>query len=218
MYVCKYQLINTLPFACTWMHACTHRNTTSHTQTHTQWHIHHMCTQAMSKYPQAQFEVNWRYISLCVCVFSECGSVFVCIWRTRKSTGGMYFCVCDFLFLCVGMHLCMCTLTWICTYECNSFPPQYIYRPFELNPTAAKEGTNKLKMYNEKFGEERSKYVCMCIYIYMYIHMYIHMYTYINIHMYIRTHTYLCMYIYVYIYLSICISSFFNCCKGDYAA
>mmetsp|Transcript_78825 Transcript_78825/g.115431 ORF Transcript_78825/g.115431 Transcript_78825/m.115431 type:complete len:181 (+) Transcript_78825:330-872(+) len=31
------------------------------------------------------------------------------------------------------------------------------WRPFELNPTAAKEGTNKLKMYNEKFGEERIK-------------------------------------------------------------
>lgn len=31
------------------------------------------------------------------------------------------------------------------------------WRPFELNPSAPKEGTNKMKMYNEKFGEERIK-------------------------------------------------------------
>lgn len=31
------------------------------------------------------------------------------------------------------------------------------WRPFELNPAAPKEGTNKMKMYNEKFGEERIK-------------------------------------------------------------
>jgi len=31
------------------------------------------------------------------------------------------------------------------------------WRPFELNPDAPKEGTNKMKMYNEKFGEERIK-------------------------------------------------------------
>jgi predicted DsbA family dithiol-disulfide isomerase len=31
------------------------------------------------------------------------------------------------------------------------------WRPFELNPDAPKTGTNKLKMYNEKFGEERVK-------------------------------------------------------------
>eukprot|EP00802_Teleaulax_amphioxeia_P020885 Tamp_21193.p1 GENE.Tamp_21193~~Tamp_21193.p1 ORF type:complete len:184 (+),score=69.25 Tamp_21193:279-830(+) len=31
------------------------------------------------------------------------------------------------------------------------------WRPFELNPDAPKIGTNKLQMYNEKFGEERIK-------------------------------------------------------------
>jgi len=31
------------------------------------------------------------------------------------------------------------------------------WRPFELNPNAPKVGTNKLKMYNEKFGAERIK-------------------------------------------------------------
>lgn len=29
------------------------------------------------------------------------------------------------------------------------------WRPFQLNPSAAQEGVNKLKMYHEKFGVDR---------------------------------------------------------------
>ena len=59
-------------------------------------------------------------------------------------------CVCECVCVCVYTYTCVCVCVCVCVYIHTYYMCVHIY-------IISHTGTNKLKMYNEKFGEERVK-------------------------------------------------------------